>query len=157
MALDRIDHGIIDALQNDGRISNKMLAAKVGLAPSSCLERVRKLEQQGVLKGYRAEVSLAARGVRLQAIVYVELGRHRGDEVNTFDSHIRTFSEVVAVFNVAGRWDYLLHVAVPDVERLKSFSQDALASRNEVRRVETSLVFEHHARGSLPLWDEATD
>ena len=67
-ALDRIDFDILAALQNDGRLSNKELAAKVGLAPSSCLERVRALRESGVLRGFRAEVDPEALGIHLQAI-----------------------------------------------------------------------------------------
>jgi DNA-binding Lrp family transcriptional regulator len=157
MALDRIDYGILHALQNDGRLSNKELAARVGLAPSSCLERVRKLEGRGVLQGYHARVAIEALGIRLQAIVYVELGRHTRSESDSFELHIRDFPEVVGIFNVAGRWDYLLHVAVPNVERLKCFTQEALSARPEVGRVETSLVFDHERRHSLVAWEVPGD
>ena len=152
MELDRIDYGIIEALQNEGRLSNKLLAARVGLAPSSCLERVRKLEASGIIEGYHARIAPTALGIRVEAIVYVELGRHTPAESVDFEEHLRKFPDVVAVFNVAGRWDYLLHVAVPDVEQLKEFAQQALTSRSEVGRVETSLVFESQRRHALPSW-----
>ena len=79
--MDRIDNAILVAMQNDGRISNKELAAAVGLAPSSCLERVRRLQESGVITGFRADVNPAAVGIRLQAFVLalnwdIELARY---------------------------------------------------------------------------------
>jgi len=152
MAFDRIDYGIMDALQKDGRLSNKELAARVGLAPSSCLERVRKLESLGVVEGYHARISTEALGIRIQAIVYVELDNHTITESRAFEFHIRACPEVVSMFNVAGRWDYLLHVAVPDVDHLREFVQVALSARTEVSRVETSLVFDHKHRHQMHSW-----
>ena len=73
---DRIDDAILRALQNNARISNKELAAEVGLAPSSCLERVRRLTDRGVVKGYQAKVDPVALGVGLQAFVAVQLAKH---------------------------------------------------------------------------------
>ena len=79
MALDRIDRQILAALQNNARLSNKELAAVIGLAPSSCLERVRKLEESEVLRGYHADVAPAALGVKLQAMVAVRMREHSRD------------------------------------------------------------------------------
>jgi DNA-binding Lrp family transcriptional regulator len=62
---------------------------------------------------------------------------------------------VVALFNVAGRWDFLLHVAVPSVDHLKEFTQSALAARTEVRRIETSLVFDYRRKSVRPVWHGA--
>ena len=152
MHLDRIDYGIIDALQKDGRLSNKELSSRVGLAPSSCLERVRKLEAGGVIEGYHARVSSEALGVQLEAIVYVHLASHTPEESREFEERVTGFPEVVSLFNVAGRWDYLLHVAVPSVNQLQDFTQQALTSQLSVSRVETSLVFEHRRSVKLHTW-----
>ena len=76
--MDRIDDAILGALQNDGRMSNKELAAQVGLAPSSCLDRVRRLHERGVIRGYHAEVDPGAMKIGLQAFVFVRLTQHRG-------------------------------------------------------------------------------
>jgi DNA-binding Lrp family transcriptional regulator len=75
-ALDRIDFALLAALQKDARLSNKELAARVALAPSSCLERVRRLREEGVLTGFRAQVDPRALGIAMQALVFVRLARH---------------------------------------------------------------------------------
>ena len=153
MALDQIDHGILAALQNNARLSNKELAAQVGLAPSSCLERVRKLEREGVLAGYHADVSREALGIALQAMLYVELGQHTRAVFSDFVTHLRGLREVIAIYNVAGRWDFLVHVGVPSTDHLRNFALDALTARPEVSRIETSLIFAHHREPVLPSWD----
>ena len=79
--MDGIDFGILHELQNNARLSNKELAAKVKLAPSSCLERTRRLSAQGVLRGFHADVDPAALGVGLQAMIHVRLARHSRNHV----------------------------------------------------------------------------
>ena len=84
LAFDRIDDAILRELQNNGRLSNKELAAKVGLAPSSCLERVRRLHERGVLTGYKACVDLTTLNVGLQAFVAVRLSHHSREAFESF-------------------------------------------------------------------------
>jgi len=79
--LDRIDYKIVRLLRNNARLSNKDLAEKVGLAPSTCLVRTRMLQQSGVLTGFKAEVNPAALGVRLQALISVRLKHHYKPDV----------------------------------------------------------------------------
>ena len=127
--MDRIDAGILAALQNDGRMSNKELAAEVGLAPSSCLERVRRLQDRGVITGFHAEVDPAAVGVTLQAFVSVRLAQHSRSIVDTFRDHIVSLPEVVSVYHVAGQEDFVVHVAVRDAEHLKDLTLDGFVDR----------------------------
>jgi len=148
--LDRIDYGILDLLQKDGRLSNKELAAEVGLAPSSCLERVRRLRTAGHLRGYHADVAPTSLGIDLQALVFVELAGHTRRTWRTFTDEVGGADEVVALYNVAGRHDFVLHVAVRDTHHLREFALDRLTSREDVRRIETSLVFEHVRSPALP-------
>ena len=84
MALDRIDMKILRALQNDARLSNKELAGIVGLAPSSCLERVRRLRKEKILLGSHARIEPSAVGIGLQAMIAVQLGQHSRDIVQRF-------------------------------------------------------------------------
>ena len=148
--MDRIDDAILAALQNDGRMSNKELAAAVGLAPSSCLERVRRLQDRGVLLGFRAEVSPTALNIGLQAFVFVRLAQHSRDVVESFRDHTLALPEVVGVYHVAGQEDFVVHVAVQDAEHLKNLTLDAFTTRTEVARLNTALVYEHLSRGGLP-------
>ena len=115
---DRIDRAILAHLQHDARISNKALAAKVGLAPSSCLARVRRLEARGAVLGYHAEVDPRVYGAALEAFVAIRLEKHARTAIAAFERHLGTLAEVRSVFHVAGANDYLVHVAVRDAAHL---------------------------------------
>lgn len=148
--LDRIDRALLAALQDDVRRSNKELAARVGLAPSSCLERVRRLTRTGVLRGAHAEVDPHALGVELEAMIRVRLRRHARDDVAAFWEHARALPEVVAVYHVAGEDDFLVHVAVRGARHLRDLALDAFATRDEVGRIETALIFAATRSWRLP-------
>jgi DNA-binding Lrp family transcriptional regulator len=141
--IDRIDRDILAWLQHDARISNKELAAKVGLAPSSCLTRVRRLEASGALQGYHAEVDPRVYGVTLEALIAIRLEKHARAAISSFERHVGTLPEVRGVFHVTGANDYLVHVAVRDAEHLREFALAAFATRPEVAHLETSLIFSH--------------
>ena len=147
--MDRIDNAILAALQNDGRISNKELAAVVGLAPSSCLERTRRLQERGVIKGFRAIVDPIALGIGLQAFVLVRLAQHNRAVLDGFRDHLETLPEVVSVYHVAGQQDFVVHVAVKDADHLRNLALDSFTTRTEVDRINTALVYEHI---SQPVW-----
>ena len=149
-AMDRIDDAILTALQNDGRISNKELAAHVGLAPSSCFERVRRLQERGIITGYHAELEPAALKIGLQAFVFVRLARHSRDLVETFRDYVSTLPEVVSVYHVAGVEDFVVHVAVRDANHLRNLTLDAFTTREEVARLNTALVYEHVGQTGWP-------
>ncbi len=155
LKLDRIDCRILEVLQNDARLSNKELAAEVGLAPSSCLERVKKLRDSGVLRGYHAEVQPEAFGVGLQALIFVRLKQHSRDRVAGFFAHAQALPEVLAVFHVTGAHDFVVHVAVRDTHHLRDLALDAFTTREEVAQLETSLIFESAKSGHLPNYLDA--
>ncbi len=150
--LDRIDFAILGELRNDARISNKELAARVGLAPSSCLTRVRRLVADGVLRGFHADCDPAALGIRLQAMIAVRLDSHDRAVVEALRAELLQLPEVLAVFHVAGAVDFLVHVGVRDSEHLRDLAFDALTTHRAVRHVETSLIFGHE-RGFAALAD----
>jgi len=141
--VDRIDRDILAHLQHDARITNKELASKVGLAPSSCLARVRRLETSGAVLGYHAEVDPRVYGVTLEALIAIRLEKHARSAIAAFERHIATLAEVRGAFHVAGANDYLVHVAVRDAEHLREFALSAFATRPEVAHMETSLIFSH--------------
>lgn len=148
--LDRIDRQIVAALANDARLSNKQLAARVGLAPSSCLERFRRLEREGVLRGFHADVDPRALGLALEAMIAVRLKQHTRELYEAFRAYVQTLPEVVAAYHMAGADDFLVHVRVADADRLRDFAIDAFTTRPEVGHLETALVFEH-LRGPGPF------
>jgi DNA-binding Lrp family transcriptional regulator len=148
--LDRIDRVILRELQNDARLSNKELAARTGLAPSSCLERVRRLREDGILRGFHAEVDPAALGIGIQALIAVRIRQHSRAMNDTFREHMLHRPEVIGTQHVAGADDYMIHVAVRDVAHLRNFTLDELTTREEVAHVETSLIFDHQRSWVLP-------
>lgn len=150
-ALNRTDFAILAALQKDARLSNKELAAKVGLAPSSCLERVRRLRETGVLTGFRALVDPAALGIAIQALVFVRLARHARKQVRAFREHALSLPETIGLYHVAGQHDFIVHAGVRDANHLRDLAMDAFTSRHEVARIETHLIFEHVPTPELPV------
>jgi DNA-binding Lrp family transcriptional regulator len=148
--LDRTDRTILAALQNNARLSNKELAARVGLAPSSCLTRVRRLEADGVIRAYRAELSAGALGLGLQALISVQLRLHVGEAFGSIGNHLRSLPEAAAVYCLGGTIDFLVHVVCRDTEHLRVLTIESFTSRPEVSRIETSLVFSF-ARSGLPV------
>ena len=150
MKLDSTDRSILAALQKDAGLSNKELARKIRLAPSSCLQRVRRLREAGVLRGLHAEVAPEALGIGLQAIVAVRLAHHLEKDVVAFRSQLRARPEVVNAYYVSGGVDFLVHVAVRDVAHLRELGVEAFTSHRLVSHVETSLIFEHERAAGLP-------
>ncbi len=154
-SLDRIDFAILALLQNNARLSNKELAARVGLAPSSSFERVRRLREDGVLTGFRATVEPRALGVAMQALVFVTLARHARQQVKSFRRHALSLPEAIAVYHVAGQHDFLVHVGVRDAVATRDVAMDAFTSRREVARIETRLHLRARGELALPVLVEA--
>jgi Lrp/AsnC family leucine-responsive transcriptional regulator len=125
--MDEVDRSILVALERDGRISNADLAARVGLSPSPCLRRVRRLEETGVIRGYRAVVDPAAVGRGLRVFAGVRLVRHGRAEVAAFERAVVGLPEVVQCHHVTGNYDYLLQVEVSDLSAYEDFHANRLA------------------------------
>jgi DNA-binding Lrp family transcriptional regulator len=148
--LDRIDHEILEALQNNARLSNKELAASVGLAPSSCLARVNRLIRDEVIRGFHAEVDPSALGIALEALVFVRIVRHQSALMEGLWDHLVGLPEVRELYYVAGSHDLVVHVAVRDVEHLRELVAEEIAGRDELGQLETSLIFSHRRSAVLP-------
>ena len=155
-ALDDIDRAILEALTEDARVPNNRLAERLGIAPSTCLQRVRALRRNGVLKGFHAEVDLAALGRPLQAMIAVRLTVHHREEIEDFTRAVRELPGVLSVFHVAGVNDYLVWVAAADAQDLREFVVDHLATHRSVAHAETSLIYEHR-RGPGPWRNRSVD
>lgn len=140
VALDSIDAAIIRHLQNDARISNKELAAQVGVAPSTCLDRVARLRSAGVITGFHAEVPPGAVGRSVEALIMVQMP-HARPLVAPFVAALRALPETRMLYHVTGRDDYVVHVACSSVADLQRLVLDQFTGRDEVVRVETHLVY----------------
>jgi DNA-binding Lrp family transcriptional regulator len=141
--LDDVDRAILEALSENARIPNARLAENVGLAPSTCLARVRALREAGVLLGFHAEVDLAALGRPLQAMVAIRLAVHARAQIEDFTETVRALPGVLSVFHMTGVTDYLVWVAAADTQDLREFVVDHLATHPAVAHAETSLIYEH--------------
>ncbi len=148
--LDSVDCDIIQILQGSGRISNKRLAERLGLAPSTTLERVRRLVDRKVIHGFHAEVDPGSLGIGLQAMIAVRLKDHSTEAVDAFSEEVLRQPEVLSLFHVSGRNDFLVHVAVRDADHLRELAMRALVDRLEVAQIDTSIIFEHRSSWELP-------
>lgn len=142
-ALDETDIAILRRLTEDGRLPNNALAAAVGIAPSTCLGRVRSLRERGIIRGFHADVEPAAFGLPLQAVIAVQLRAHTRQQIDDFRRDVPGLPGVLSFFHVAGRTDYLIHVAARTPDALRDFVLEYLTSHPAVGHAETSLVFEH--------------
>jgi DNA-binding Lrp family transcriptional regulator len=140
--LDDIDRRIVRELAVDARIPNNALADRVGIAPSTCLGRVRSLRERAVIRGYHADVDPAALGRPLQAMIAVRLQSHARGRIRAFVADVAGLPEVLNVFFLAGKDDFLLHVAAASTASLRGFVE-TLSSNSDVSYTETSLIFEH--------------
>jgi DNA-binding Lrp family transcriptional regulator len=155
--LDRTDVELIKLLRKHARLSNKDLAEAVGVAPSTALERVRRLRDAGVIRGYHAEFDPDALGIALQAMVAVRLARHSREMVDAFHAHLLGLPEVLAFYHVAGADDFLVHVAVRDSHHLRGFLLASFTQREEVAHIETHLIFEYRRNPEVPVYVRPED
>jgi Lrp/AsnC family transcriptional regulator, leucine-responsive regulatory protein len=140
LQLDRTDLLLLAELQRSGRLSNADLAEHVHLSPSACLRRVQRLERDGVIAGYRAEVDPESIGLGLQAFVRVQLRQHDAATLDAFARFVGEWDEVIACHALTGEMDYLLQVAVRDLEHFSRFLLDRLLTQAGVADVNSSFV-----------------
>ncbi|MFC4117419.1 Lrp/AsnC family transcriptional regulator [Nonomuraea zeae] len=140
--MDELDSAIIRLLQTDARQSNRELARRLGIAPSTCLERVRALTRRGVIRGYHADIDPAALNRGVQAMVSVQVRPLSRAVINAFKTSAAAMPEVLSVYVLAGGDDFLLHVAVQDLDHLHSFLLDRLSKRKEIVGFRTSVIFQ---------------
>jgi DNA-binding Lrp family transcriptional regulator len=141
--VDELDSAIVERLQGDARLTNRELAAAVGIAPSTCLERVRALRERGVIVGYHAEVSLPALNRHVQAFLHVQIRPLSRQVIEGFKAYASGLPEVLSVFVVAGGDDFLVHVAVPGVDSLHAFLMDKFSKRREIVSFRSSVIYQH--------------
>ena len=140
MAVDAVDREILFHLRQDGRLSNVELAQRVGLTPAPCLRRVKRLEADGVISGYRARIDPAAAGRNFEVMVSVEVSINDRETVEEFESALTSYEEVLECHRLFGRPDYLVRVAVQDQTTFENFLTGKLMSLNAVARVDSHLI-----------------
>jgi Lrp/AsnC family leucine-responsive transcriptional regulator len=150
--LDAIDTQIIATLQADGRLSNVELADRVGLSPSPCLRRVKRLEREGYIEAYRAVLLRGRVGLGLTVFVGVKIEGHANDRAEAFQEAIIAMPEIIACHLVAGDIDYLLEVVVPDLKHYQHYLVDKLLNLSIIREVRSNIAIQTLKAGApLPL------
>lgn len=139
--MDEIDVKILRALQQDGRISMLNLADRVGLSPTPCARRVKQMEDTGVIGSYAALVNPGAVGLKVAALIDVQL-HHSKEAAEAFERRVMRMPEVTACFVITGANDYLLYVVANDIDDLARFSRDHLITVPGVVHTHTSVVLE---------------
>lgn len=148
--LDGTDLELLSLLSTDGRMSNRDLAEAAGIAPSTCLTRLRHLRQLGAVRGVHADIDPAWLGCPIQALVTVRLRADARSQIDAFAKKMRAHHSVLNLFFVSGAYDFLIHAAVADPAALRDIIVDDLNSLPIVASTETHLIFEH-SRGSFAL------
>jgi len=150
--MDRFDRLILEALQRDGRISNKQLAQQVHLSESACLRRVRALEEDGMIERYVAMVSQSKAGMPGDVLVHIGLHREEQSELAAFEEAVRNIPEVMECYLMTGEFDYLLRVVVADMADFERIHKDELTRLPGVARVNSSVAIRTVLkRTALPL------
>ena len=138
--LDSIDRKILTQLQSDGRMSNVELSRKVGISPPATLERVKKLEQGGVIRGYAALTNPRELGLNCTSFVEVTLGRHGREGVERFIADVTELSEVLECHHITGDADFLLKVVTWDIPSYEDFVLRKLTALADVQHLKTLVV-----------------
>lgn len=139
--LDSVDWAILEVLQVDATTPNKDVAARVGVAPSTCLERIRRMRRNGTIVATRAHVLPSLLGRAEQAFLGIQIRPHARDTANDFVRRALAMPETLALYNVSGSEDYLVHVAVADSTELQTLIIDKILALPQVAHCRTQLIF----------------
>jgi Lrp/AsnC family leucine-responsive transcriptional regulator len=152
--IDRTDRTLLRLLQADARMSATQLADKVALTTSPCWRRVRRLEQAGYIRGYRADLDPARLGYGVTAFVSVMLERHTPAAGRAFEDAVRAIPQITACHNVSGRYDFLLHVVAADLEAFGRFARETIRALPGVKEMYSSFSLKEVKRSTtLPVPD----
>ena len=152
MALDRVDRRLLEVLQREGRLSNVALAERVHLSPSPCLRRLKALEHDGVIEGYRAVLDREAVGLGLTVFVELKVEGHSDKLAEAVQEAVTAMPEVVSCHIVSGAADFLLEVVVPDLRAYERFLLGSLLKLPSVSDVRSNFAIRTvKAPGPLPL------
>jgi Lrp/AsnC family leucine-responsive transcriptional regulator len=153
MKLDKTDRRILEAMQQDGRISNLELAEKVGLSPTPCSRRVKRLEESGIIDRHVTLLNQSALGLKLTAIIGISMDRHTPERFENFESQVNEYPEIIEASVVTGQsYDYLVKAVVPDMEYYEELLLGRITRIEGVTGVHSSFVLRKViSKTALPL------
>ncbi|HHE0500306.1 TPA: Lrp/AsnC family transcriptional regulator [Vibrio parahaemolyticus] len=149
--MDKIDRQLLHLIQKDSTLTTAELADQVGLSASPCARRLKRLEQEGVISGYRAMISRGAVGIAMTVFVEVSLNNHQASSIDEFETAIVDMDEVISCHVVSGAYDYLLEVVSKDLPGYESFTRKLQRLEN-VKDIHTHLAIRQvKGNGCLPI------
>lgn len=152
LALDETDRRILQLLQEDGRLSNARLAERLNLSETPVWRRMRRLEEEGYIDGYHAQLNKKRLGIGLSAFVLIDFASHTDVQVRQFEEAIQSIPEILSCHNVTGDSDYQLHVVARDLESYGNFVAQVLRKLPGVKSIHSSLSMrEVKASGKIPV------
>ena len=151
MTLDKIDIKIIETLQRHGRMTKQDLAAQVNLSPSACLERHKRLEQEGYIKGYKADIAFEKIAPYSETIVEINLKQHRSEDFQRFENVVISIPEIVECYAVGGGIDYVLKFISRDIEHYQEMIDKLLNSNAGIDRYFTYFVTRQIKKTPYPV------
>lgn len=140
MKLDAIDKKILEILQNDGNITNAQLAKDIGLSPAPTLERVKKLEQSGIIKSYHAKLDTKQLGLGVTIFITITLSSHKVGQISSFVEKITALPEVLGCYNVTGNGDFLIKILTEDIASYHKLILDKLSQIEEIGNMSSMIV-----------------
>lgn len=149
MKLDSIDKNILHILQGDGNITNSSLAKEIGLSPAPTLERVKKLEQSGIIKGYRAKLDEQILGLGVTTFVLVSLSSHKINQIKTFIDKIIALDEVIECHHITGSGDFLLKILIEDIPSYQKLILDKLSQIEEIGNMSSLVVLASYKQDAI--------
>ena len=151
LALDDRDIAILSILTREGRISKADLARRVNLSPTPCWQRLNRMEEAGLIRGYRAEVALARLAQHVVVFVTIELESHRAESFQTFERAVARIDEITFCWALGGGYDYLMQVITRDVASYQALMDTLLESRAGVKRYFSYIVTKDVKSAAPPL------
>ena len=148
--MDQTDFAILEALQQNAREKKSVLAREMGIPATTLQERIRRLESKGVIEGYRASINPEKLGLSVQAFIAVSLKNHESNAIRQFERGVADIPCIRASYHMSGRFDYMLHVSVKDLEALGNLVKTEITTLPDFGKCETFLVFsEIHSNRTL--------
>lgn len=138
--LDLVDKKILEIIQNDGNITNSQLAKEIGLSPAPTLERVKKLEQSGIIKSYHAKLDTKTLGLGVTVFVNITLSSHKVGQLESFVNKITALPEVQGCYNVTGQGDFLVKIMIEDITTYHTLIVQKLSQIEEIGNMSSMIV-----------------
>ncbi|MDX2188993.1 MAG: Lrp/AsnC family transcriptional regulator [Bacteroidota bacterium] len=149
LKLDTTDKKILEILQKDGNITNSQLAKDIGLSPAPTLERVKKLEQSGLIKGYHAELNTKQLGLGVTVFLMITISSHKINQINTFIEKITKLEEILEVYHITGAGDFLVKILVEDIDNYHKFLMEKLSQIEEIGNMTSMIVLANYKENAI--------